>query len=1534
MRNGSKRSLAPLWLAILGLAVLVGACGQPQPPVSPLAIVEATATTATSVLVTFDKAVDANASDVASYEIVGPGGSRLNVLAAYVLAGDKQVVLATEPQQLVQYTLVVRNVGAAGVTAAGVEVQGAFGGSGESAPIVASAIALTNSTVLVTFADPTSGKLIEMGAGATNPEFYEIIEPDLEVLGAAYANGNDRTRVVLTTSSMSDLMYTVRVTNVLSQSGSKLVDPFVNTAIFRGITEGDQVPPQVLEAFPTSNTTVVVRFSEPVSQNAADPTRYIILDEDDNQLPVVNAVLNDFATEVTLTTWPMTAGATYRLVQINGVTDKNGNPLVIETGSEPVFLGAPVNAGEDHLPPRVLGANSIDNTHVVVTFSEPIYGADDPAKYSIVDRATYDSSAATQQAILIVEAAQVSASRRAVTLTTRSQAELLYALTVTDVTDIAGNQLAPPDLLHPFQVTFVGTGTTGAPLDSDGDGLSDAVEQAGWTVTVVRTDGTSESRKVTSDPDNEDTDGDEILDSDERYYLTDPRNPDTDGDGLTDWQELSRFYSEPTVMDTDGDGLNDGLEANFFGTSALLEDTDGDQLTDDYEIGADNRNPRLADLPKVDIRVGTVDLRLDVRFEETTSTGTREVDSKEAAVTLAQSQESARASETSTTLDWFIQGGAEVCIKGSCEEADTAGAKFTVEGGASGGTTTTFSSASVNTAQREYATTLATEAEVSAEATLNRVVEGASIAVELSLANASNIAFTISNIEVTALLQDPSDPSKLVPVATLFAASDAPISIGPLTPERGPFRFVSDDAFPSLVESLMANPRGVIFRVANYDITDELGRNFAFVEQDVNDRTAFLEINYAGNLDLERHQVATNSTFTDGGLPAGITMKQLLEDVLGLEHVDQALDETLDPNDAADADLLDASYSTRVVDGITVLHRIKRVSSELTATPRVWWVLGPQGNITPTEFRPGKDFLSYRVFADQDYAFAFVQDQDEDDVEAIEELLYRSLDNDADSDDDGIRDGDEVYGPYQGNRRVRWLITMDDGRDSYTTMSHPGRADTDGDGLTDCQELLFSTTCSLITVYQDGNGVPTIRPVSNAGVNHTVLGTTRLQKPTDPSNPDTDADGITDLVETIGFAYINLANATTVLTFQTVSATPYATNPLSRDTDLDGLEDLAEAKLGSNPVQADGDTVRDNDADGLVNAVEAANQVISVRLSGGLTTLNVTSDPDMIDTDGDGLTDWEEYTGCLDLDRDFVCDSDDRFGPTDRRDTDTDNDGLSDRREVMGVLFPSDPSSPLRFTDPVNVDTDGDGTSDGVEVGTSWTVSVAGSGGYVVWSDPLSPDRDGDSLLDSAERNLLTDPNKSDTDGDGALDGLEALPSRPTDPLVPDHLVTVTYQGLQIGSQTADSDGDSGDDAGDFIFSLNVRRPSGDSLILIGVASTQYLSSLPTCSNEEQSGCYGNEGGTTVLQLRAPQGVELGASTQFGLPFTSLFTLEGFVQEIDDGLGDYIYRFGGLGDLSATFDGASLNKGSFSIIFAGEPEANRQINVTAYVRVE
>ncbi len=135
-------------------------------------------------------------------------------------------------------------------------------------------------------------------------------------------------------------------------------------------------------------------------------------------------------------------------------------------------------------------------------------------------------------------------------------------------------------------------------LDSDGDGLSDAYENATvYPYSVVDWSGDGEANMRTSwcIPD---SDGDGLGDGEEVLsYGTPPLDPDSDNDTIPDGVELDfyadGFVTDPMDPDTDGDGLGDGVETgtDLFPSQPGLQrtdptnpDTDGGGMSDGSEV--------------------------------------------------------------------------------------------------------------------------------------------------------------------------------------------------------------------------------------------------------------------------------------------------------------------------------------------------------------------------------------------------------------------------------------------------------------------------------------------------------------------------------------------------------------------------------------------------------------------------------------------------------------------------------------------------------------------------------------------------------------------------------------------------------------------------------------------------------------------------------------------------------------------------------------------------------------------------------------
>ena len=86
-----------------------------------------------------------------------------------------------------------------------------------------------------------------------------------------------------------------------------------------------------------------------------------------------------------------------------------------------------------------------------------------------------------------------------------------------------------------------------------------------------------------------DNDADGLNNDQEAEFSTDPNNRDTDGDDLTDGEEVNQLGTNPLNQDTDDDGLLDGVEVRQGQTDPLNADTDGDGIQD----GTDDPGPAL-----------------------------------------------------------------------------------------------------------------------------------------------------------------------------------------------------------------------------------------------------------------------------------------------------------------------------------------------------------------------------------------------------------------------------------------------------------------------------------------------------------------------------------------------------------------------------------------------------------------------------------------------------------------------------------------------------------------------------------------------------------------------------------------------------------------------------------------------------------------------------------------------------------------------------------------------------------------------------
>ncbi len=603
-------------------------------------------------------------------------------------------------------------------------------------------------------------------------------------------------------------------------------------------------------------------------------------------------------------------------------------------------------------------------------------------------------------------------------------------------------------------ISIVGNAT-----DSDGDGLSDELEEAGWSI-FVDLDGMDQltMRHVSSDPNSPDTDADGLDDSQELAARLDPRAYDTDFDLLGDFEEIYLYKSNPSDVDTDGDArgplgaaqpnpsLFDGNELLLSGTSPTLADTDGDGLTDQEEILGGGFHPLVADLPTLSLELnGDPSLTLN-------ATVTTTMQSASASATLERNESETIQSDTQAT-----QVATEMtdALSGSASVSYPPEASATVE------MSTEFKESFMNETSSSWSEQSVMETQMAFESSFGSSEDisftDGEMQQALKLVNQSDRTFLLSDIRVLAFRLNPSTAGSFQIVGTLSpSANDIPAG-GVLLAPGGEATFVAqnDSINWQAIKPLMEDPTSLVFQVGAYSLneTDAFGvatTNYAVLGQDVTERCGLLVIDF-GDGRVDRYSVATNVQRNPDGSAAGVRLGDVLRDVLGIP------------------------FSTTMLqpankEGLMSLGGLSAFQDPSDPSVRGYWALIGS---TP-EFALGSptDFEDLCLNNGERISLVFLRDSDGDGLFDREERVRGSDPFSSDSDLEGLDDFTET--------KVGWTVDFFD--------------------LAGTLQPQFS-----YQVYSDARFVD--------GDQDTLDDATERALGTDPRNPDTDGDGLYDVVD-------------------------------------------------------------------------------------------------------------------------------------------------------------------------------------------------------------------------------------------------------------------------------------------------------------------------------------------------------------------------------------------------------------------------------------
>ncbi len=501
------------------------------------------------------------------------------------------------------------------------------------------------------------------------------------------------------------------------------------------------------------------------------------------------------------------------------------------------------------------------------------------------------------------------------------------------------------------------------------------------------------------------------------------------------------FSAEPECqadLDTDGDGLFD-CEELALGTAMHLSDSDGDGISDydevvEYGFSPENNNykfnPLIADTPKVRVEI-TSPPSIALLYTEGTTTGVAAETAHGTSTTVGSTQSvsstNSQAVEYTETVGGSVTVGAEAGFPGGVSGSVEATVSYESSVATTSETSHTWSQEQTQENGRTLSQALTREATESIE------ISGGVLATTVDVVNEGDVAFTLSNVALSAYMITPGRDSILSPVGGLNVdttqTSFPQFTYAP-GQQNGPFVFVNDGLDTATATSLLADSSSLSLQVVAYELTDENGRSFTHNQTEIAARTATILIDYndmSGDFDantIERYQVATNIDAERLRIGADEALREILNvpfevDAKGSLESVRGLASNADTN----GHWVVVHKSTN---GIADTIEQKSASRE-------------DYQLSDIELRSG-DILH----------LVYVEDADGDGLGSRLEAVSGADPSNPDTDEDGLQDGDEV----NIHKSSPLLADTDGDRlgdydEVVTWNSDPTTDDTDGDGIAD-----------------------------------------------------------------------------------------------------------------------------------------------------------------------------------------------------------------------------------------------------------------------------------------------------------------------------------------------------------------------------------------------------------------------------------------------------------------------------------------------------